>query len=223
MDIIALDNQVGKPETFPKRPHVLLFLAKPGSGKSTIILNMLLRKEGYQGHFDDIYIFSTNFYSDNKQQLLLQNAVLRGNGAVPEEAVFVRYDPEKIKKITADLTKQKRTLFLFDDMAVKVSNDPFMQEIMINRRHKGLTVWITGQRLKLFSKSLRTMADSWVVSSLSTVAERKEAFDDIGCSYGITQSEFNDILDHCASSPFGFFYGNGSNMYNRFNEEFQIA
>jgi hypothetical protein len=223
MDVYPLDNQVGKAELFPKRPHVLLFLMPPGHGKSTIILNMLLRKEAYQGQFDNIFVFSSNFFSDEKQMMLLNHAVLRGNKPVPEEYVFTRYDPEKIKEIVSGLTKEKKTLFLFDDLAMKVSGDPFMQEILINRRHKNLTVWITGQRLKLFSKALRTMSDSWVVSSLSTTAERREAFDDIAGQYGITQTEFNDILDHVARSPFGFFYANGSTMYNKFSEEFIIG
>jgi len=65
--IIPLDNQVNKdPSQIPKHPFSLSVIASKGAGKTTLILNLLMKEEFYKGKFNDIYYVSPTQFSDEK-------------------------------------------------------------------------------------------------------------------------------------------------------------
>ena len=56
--ITSLDQQVNKsePSTIPKVPFSMYIVGSKGAGKSTIILNLLVKQEFYRGKFDLLHI-----------------------------------------------------------------------------------------------------------------------------------------------------------------------
>jgi len=211
MQIYPLDNQVSGNQLFVKRPHVSCWVAPPGKGKTTVMLNLLLNPQAYCGFYDQIYVFSQNFHSDEKQKLLLTCPVLKGKKPVPADNVFLDYDTTLLDEILVQCDDRTRnTLIIVDDLTLKATKDPHFHQMLVDRRHKGISVWLTGQRLKIFHKALRTMSDTWFVFELGTRQELIEAWEDIGVKYGLDQKQFQGIIQHCTIDTFGFAYFNGS-------------
>ncbi len=71
LDIIAYDDRTQKhptgnalPEWLPKHEFLMLIVAPAGSGKTTVLLNILLRI--YKAYWNEIFIFTPTIHNDSK-------------------------------------------------------------------------------------------------------------------------------------------------------------
>ena len=135
------------------------------SGKSTVILNLLLRDEFYKGKFDgdNIHIFSNNKL-DNKLKIMAEQL------DVPEEninefdvdIIELLYEDleEKFQEETMDGGKPSNKLVIFDDCgysgglsSYKKSN--IIDKMICNGRHLNLSQIYTSQKYSQCSTCLR--------------------------------------------------------------------
>lgn len=64
-------------EPLPQHPFTLGFISPKGAGKSTVIVNFLIKPEFYKGYYNNIYIFSPTIAADPKFALLLRTKGVR--------------------------------------------------------------------------------------------------------------------------------------------------
>ena len=71
--IKAYDSQIKKaPTLIPKPPAQILLCSPIGSGKTTVLINMLLNEEFYKSYFHRIIIFAPTFDRDDKWKKILK-------------------------------------------------------------------------------------------------------------------------------------------------------
>lgn len=151
--------------------------ASQRTGKTTIILNLLLRNKYYRGKFqgEDIYIVSNN-KMDNKLKVLSEEL------DVPEENTF-QYDEELIDELydvieeaaVARVEAKKKpvpSLMIFDDCAyssnLKNKTAGVVSRIAMNGRHINLSSIFTTQKYSLLSTGLRNNITGAILFGTST-------------------------------------------------------
>ena len=146
------------------------------SGKTTIVLNILLNPEfGYHDKFDgdDIYIISDNKL-DNKLK------VLADYKEIPEENIMP-YDEEVLESLYNTLEEMfmeeqaegevKNRVILFDDVGYSGSlkNKQFgiISKLIANGRHLNLSQIYTSQRFSMISTTVRSNLTGAILFSTS--------------------------------------------------------
>tara|TARA_R110000796_G_scaffold7600_3_gene25906 strand:+ start:14 stop:733 length:720 start_codon:yes stop_codon:yes gene_type:complete len=142
------------------------------SGKSTIILNLLLRDTFYKDHFigENIYIVS-----NNKMDLKMQ--ILKEEKDVPADN-FMEYSESNLEMIyekveeaamsaVSDGDKPVNALVILDDCAfggdLKAKINGTLSRIMCNGRHCCLSVMITSQKYTQLSTTIRSNASGAIL------------------------------------------------------------
>ncbi len=136
------------------------------SGKSTVILNLLLRDNFYKDHFasgEDIYIVSNN-KMDAKMRILKEEKDIDSSHFVefsePNlEAIYEEVE-EKVLEAVADGKKPPNSLIVIDDVAftgaLKEKVNGTLSRIACNGRHINLSMIITAQKYSQISTVIRT-------------------------------------------------------------------
>jgi len=147
-----------KKDTIFDIPLRLLIVGKSQlSGKSNILVNLLLRDEFYNKDFDgdDIFLVSPSIKNDEK----LKNVIKIKE--IPDENLFLEYDEDILKELykmlqeeyeesVSNLEKPKNKIIIFDDASyggdLKKKSNGIINKIFSNGRHINLSVIITAQK-----------------------------------------------------------------------------
>ena len=78
-EINAVDNQLGKPEqkTIPRPPFSLCVCASKGGGKSSLLINLLIKNEFYHNKFNQVYWVSPTHFLDAKLDILRKTSGIK--------------------------------------------------------------------------------------------------------------------------------------------------
>ncbi len=142
------------------------------SGKSTVILNLLLRDKFYKDSFDgeNIYIVSNN-KMDNKMK------ILKTEKDIPPEN-FVEFSEENLENIyeqveeecieaVSDGQKPVNSLIVLDDVAftggLKEKINGTLSRIACNGRHINLSMIVTAQKYSQLSTVIRSNASGAIL------------------------------------------------------------
>ena len=135
------------------------------SGKSTIILNMLLRPEFYGGKFEpeDIYLVSNNKL-DNKLRILADQLEVPGSNIMrfSEDRLQSVYDhiEDMAQEAVEEGTIPVRSLVVVDDVAfsgdLKSKINGVMSQLACNGRHANISTIVTAQKYSQLSTVIRT-------------------------------------------------------------------
>ena len=135
------------------------------SGKSTIILNLLLRPEFYGGMFEpeDIYLVSNNKL-DQKLRILADQLDVPGSNIMrySEDRLQSVYD--HIEELAAESMEDGRapvrSLVLVDDCAfsgdLKCNVNGVMSQLYCNGRHASISTIVTAQKYSQLNTVIRT-------------------------------------------------------------------
>lgn len=142
-------------------------------GKTSIIMNLLLRDEFYKKHFkgENIWIVTNNDL-DNKLK------ILKKEKDIPNEN-FMHYDEETLEALydmieeefQEEEPKQQR-LIIFDDVAysgdLKSKESGILSKIVCNGRHAGLSSIFTTQKYSLLGCNIRSQLTGALLGSASS-------------------------------------------------------
>ena len=167
------DSYYVKMKDLPDLPMRMLIVGKSFlSGKSTVILNLLLREEYYRGLFkgDNVYIVSNN-EMDQKMR------ILRDTLEIPPEN-FISFTEEGVEDIYEQVEedciaaidageKPVQSIIILDDVAfsgsLKKKVDGIVSRIACNGRHICLSMICTAQKYTQLSTVLRVNCTSAVL------------------------------------------------------------
>lgn len=183
-----------------KLPNLIYISAPRGSGKSYLIVQMLLNKDLYFQKYDKIFIFSPSIDSPVNQSLF---SLLN----LPDTQVFTEWDERKLRNI--DKMKMRKLdeqwLVIVDDFIsrkeFKVSEKSM--EIFVNGRHKNLSMWITSQKNTLGATTLRTNADQFITFALRSQNELESVYKDNSIG-GISKKQFYKLVYEATKEKYGF-------------------
>jgi len=214
------DNKIKKP--LLSHPHSLLIIAPKGGGKSTLIINCLIKKSFYKGYFDKIYIWSPTMKLDDK----FNNAI-----KLPEDQIFEEFDQDDLLDILEEQQndilengkrKSKKILLIFDDMAqsnaFNQSKKNVMTKLFFNLRHYNASLWVASQRyMGAMPLNFRTNLSGLIIYNIPNQKELDTIM--VENAGSVNKRQFKTIYDYCMDAPYNFMYlnfqGHHDNMFHK--------
>jgi len=150
----------------PQHPFRLLLIAPSGTGKTTMLVNMLIRPEMYCGYFNEVYICSPSIYTDYKWKPVRD---LYDDKDKPKylldhyDTSMVSTVVENQKTIIRELDSHKelapRILLVFDDILAEklfqVSTTGPLEDLFARGRQLNISVMVSSQFYKQISTRAR--------------------------------------------------------------------
>tara|TARA_R100001591_G_C4343668_1_gene181295 strand:- start:2 stop:775 length:774 start_codon:yes stop_codon:yes gene_type:complete len=190
----------------------MLICGRPGSGKTTLILNLIAKKgKMYNRKFDRIFVFSPSLMTleDNPFEDL------------PEEQTDTELTEENLMK-ASEIIKDtgEKVLFILDDVVNDIKKSSVIQNtlsrLLMNRRHLagagGSTSWIiTTQVYNKIPAPIRKTASHIIIFHTKNKKELDTIFDELII---IPQTDFYQILKFCFDKKNNFLFIDTNKGYN---------
>jgi len=146
----------------PEPPFLLTVVAPRKSGKTNLVVDLLLDADKYKNKFDVIFIWSRTFHLDGKWK----------NICLPPGSIFDKFNEndvtvlletaEEVNKVTP-----VNTLFIFDDMVTEgIMNSRRMgalEAIAVRGRHVNVSIIIITQQYLALSPPVRNNTTNMVI------------------------------------------------------------
>jgi hypothetical protein len=186
----------------PKHPFVALINGAIGSGKTNMLVNLLVNPMMYgrdktnRPYYDEIFVF-TNSHDEILEKLMNDGIIPKHNVKHnPEEKDLkkvIKMQKEKVKIADGDFSKVPRLFFIFDDIIdsdlIKSSS---FKTLCIRNRHLNASVFCLGQYFNAWPKQMRMQCTNIMVFN-GNLAER-ELICDVFCPSNMSKKDFNDVI-----------------------------
>lgn len=199
------DEDPSIPEPLPKSlNHFLLLCGRPGSSKTTLILNLIAKRgKNYNNKFDRVYVFSPSLGTMDNNPF----------EDLPEDQVYTELNPENLQGVMDDIADSgDKVLLIIDDcvndMRKNMEVERLMAKILMNRRHLcgsggSLSAWITSQVYNKIPAPVRKTASHIVMYNTKSKRELDTIFDE---TITIPKDDFYRILNYCFKGKYDFMF-----------------
>lgn len=190
----------------------MLICGRPGSGKTTLILNLIAKRgKMYNKKFDRIFVFSPSLLTldDNPFEDL------------PEEQTSTELTEEILESSLALINGTgEKVLFILDDVVNDIKRTSSIQNtlsrMLMNRRHLAgaggsCSFIITTQVYNKIPAPIRKTASHIIIFHTKNKKELDTIFDELII---IPQKEFYQILQYCFDKKNNFLYIDTNKGYN---------
>lgn len=187
----------------------MLLIGKPGSGKSTFWLNLLMknkRKDNYYKKFDSVYIFSKSLNTITTKIHL------------DEDHIFNSLDG--LEDLIEDIKEtDDKTLIIIDDCVADIKDVDWFMRLIFNRRHigGGISLIITSQVYNRIQLAVRKCASDLILFNTANKKELNAIFEEY-CN--VSKEDFNAIIKHSfagSSHDFVVIKTETGQFYHNFN------
>lgn len=181
-----------------EHPFRLIIAGRSHSGKTTLLLNLLMKQEYYNRYFDDVYMFCPT-YDSNQWNLIKFN---RGH-------VMRTYSEKRLLRILNENKKrQRRILIIFSDCGAQDIKKPGnyrnpLDDAQMNARHYNCSFIFEAQNLASLSTPTRQNADGVVVYETTNSVEVDELYKYYGCG---DRNQFRRILRLATKENYSFLF-----------------
>ena len=182
----------------------MIISGRPGSGKSSLILNLLCKRNRlYNKKYDRIYLFSPSL------------ATMNGNPFedLPDEQKFQELDREMIENVLDEIADTgEKVLFIMDDVVNDLQKDTKLQRLMckvlMNRRHLcgeggSVSVIITTQVYNKIPAPIRKTASHVFIYHTKNKKELETIFDELVL---IPKQDYYELLKYVFKKKHDFLY-----------------
>lgn len=200
----------GNPPPWDNYNFFYIIIGTPGSGKTSLWINMLLERNGLLNRkFDKVIIFSPSLGTVDKQIDL------------PPEQIHDTLDFDELEKIIEEikLTDDKVLIILDDVAAAFKKNQKEFLKLVYNRRHigGGVSLIVISQVFNKIVSEVRKACSGLFWFSTTNKHEINSVFEELA---NVSKSEFENILRFSWRSKHDFIYISTENgrYYRNFNE-----
>ncbi len=167
----------------------MLLIGSAGSGKTSLLIQLLKQKDGYRHRFDRIYLYtgSRNTLPDDFLDRLNEDRIYDNLESL-EDTV------EECRGLT-----DEKCLFLFDDLVAELSDAKYRQiltKMAFNRRHMNISLCFITQKTNSIPTFLRSALDSIFFWNWNNKKETQTFFENFVSDYN--KEEFGDIIKYIA-------------------------
>lgn len=158
--------------------HFYIISGASGSGKTNLLVNLLksnrktkdkMNKLSYRKMFNKIIFVSPSAHT-------IDDKIIE---RIPEDQKFTELNDEvfdMVEDITEDgVDNDEHTLLILDDVSSQLrtpkENERMLTQIVKNRRHKNLSIWIVGHKITDLAPSLRSNANMIFLFKPKTMKE----------------------------------------------------
>lgn len=189
----------------PKLNTSNIICGKSGSGKSVLLVNLMTRKEFYQGAFDRVILVSPTGETDDVQKALRIKPSLVFTDLTESIEVL-----GTIEKVQEALIKEKgasaapKICVILDDC---VGDNNFMKSkqftnLFIKSRHYNVTVFFLTQHFKRLPRIARLQASTLFFYAISNT--EAECLADEFAPPGVSKKSFLRLIDDALQEPYAF-------------------
>jgi hypothetical protein len=175
-------------------------VGKRNSGKSTLLLKMLLNKKILKGKFDEVIIINPTIEYDEKYKIIkFTDAYSKYSIELMEKLM------NKFEKDIAENTNKKTLLILDDcitqqDFKSNTASTP-LNTMFVNGRHWGLSIIVLSQKYNGLSSYARTQLDYVFMIDVKNNNEIKTFYDEYGSG---SKNNFVDFFKNQLVIPHDF-------------------
>jgi hypothetical protein len=194
-DLVILD--VNKPKNNFIQPHpnlmpvpsITLFISPPASGKTLLLVNFIYRF--YEGVFSEIYWCSPTLNLDNTldSSIKKDETVIKISDAEDLENIskIIKFIVESQKEKVDKGEEIEDILIVLDD-CISFVNGKELLKLCTMYRHLRITVFISIQKMKLLSNTIRACASNVISFQIPNKKQREAFFEEF--------SVFPEIEEH---------------------------
>lgn len=195
----------------PQVPGVCLLVMKVKSGKSNLLVNMMLGENYYGGQnpiFDMIYIISPTAKIDKSSQAYFREEL--------EDRVVVFDDLDNLDPFLRDLLDYQssfdikdpdnlppRVALVFDDISGYLKRNSLVTHLFTRYRHYNLSLWCANQTCRDLPTAIRSQATSLWLSSCYSMLERQKILEEYG---DLFQNNLEPVWDDAVKERFNYCY-----------------
>jgi len=202
----------------PRHPSRVIFNGKSGSGKTNLLINLMIKPDMYKSYFDEVYLISPTANKGDDLPKFLE---------LDEKHIFTDLDPEIVERILSDqmqkveekgIAKSPKVCVILDDIQSSPSfmrSNPFTQ-LFIAGRHYNLSVFVCCQQWNRLPRVCRLQASNifFFPSSLSEVEVLCNEF----CPPNMSKSQFKQMIKYATNEAYQFLH---INMFTHFKERYR--
>ena len=221
--LAPLDNQKCEDKTIPlpMKPCNYLLSARKGGGKTSLLLNILMRKESpWYKHFDLIFLFSPTALNDDKMKPLLEDI---------EDQYYTNLNNENMHEVLAkceaysDRHKRKKKkgnpnyCIIFDDVIheVKTKRASEITRLVTQNRHLKITNIFLMQKYNALPTMIRANLDC--ISFFHT--ENEQELDTFIKEIG-SEEKIRALYNFATATPYSFLHINMYSQPTRYYRKF---
>jgi hypothetical protein len=193
----------------PQPPFLLLMAAPRFSGKTNLLINLLVNKEMYCNKFDEIFIWSKSYHNDPKW------SHIQFDPEYEKTHVFHSYNEAQAQHLFEGIQARSQkehvqTLFIFDDMMgddiMKSQKIQMLDRVAATGRHFDISAIIIFQKFKKFSPTVRENATNVVAFE----QKNSTAIEQLAEEYkgDMDKKDFYNIYKVATQEPFSFLHIN---------------
>lgn len=193
----------------PQPPFMLLMAAPRFSGKTNLLIKMLIDDDMYCKKFDEIFIWSKSFHNDEKWK------AINFDEDYVEEHVFKTYNEAQVQNLFENIQEEsienpRNVLFIFDDMMgdniLSSGRIQTIDRLASTGRHFDISVAVIFQKFMKFSPTTRENATNVVIFE----QKNSTALEQIASEYkgSMTLPDFFKVYNFATNEPFSFLHIN---------------
>jgi len=222
--LCPMDNQKDETDSIlPSKPTNMLICGKKGCGKSSLLLNLIMRKESpWHKAFDLIFLVSPTAKGDPKMSELIEDIGDQyyedlDNAVLQEIIERTEAHTEHLKK-----TKKKRTphyALILDDCihAIRGKNASLLTKLATQNRHMKITNIILVQKYNTYVAPL-------IRSNLDCIAffhsENQAEIDSFVKEIGTNEEKLRKLYEYATAEPYSFLFINQYSQPTRYYKRF---
>lgn len=200
-------------------PYTQLLIAPTKSGKSVLIVNLLLNINFYKDVYDEIYFISPTVFIDHTLKSIAEDEEIikiHEDEDLDKIDIILKDIIEKQKKIKMKDNDCPHILIVLDDMISYFKNNTLLDKTPAISRHFNISFIISTQSYVGTPTKLRKNTASYVIFKLYNNNDLKSFYDEVGSQF----KDFMENYDIATNDKYNFLYVNHRDMklYHNFTK-----
>ena len=208
-----VDSSVPKP--LPQNlNHFMLIVGKPGSSKTTLLLNLMCKRgKMYNKKFDKVYLFSPSLGSIDDCPF----------EELPDDQKYEELSYEILSGVLEEIRDSgEKVLFIMDDVVNDMKKEHHLEKllckVLMNRRHQcgaggSLSVWITTQVYNKVPAPVRKCASQLVLYETKNRMELDSLYNEV--IVRLKKDEWYQLLQYVWDKKFNFLFLDSTKPFNQ--------
>jgi ABC-type dipeptide/oligopeptide/nickel transport system ATPase subunit len=187
--------------TIPKFPQSVLMVGASSSGKTTLLMNLMTKKEMYKGYHDFVFLFSvTAKLDDSFKPLKVKKDFIFDTEEDMIKNLKIIFESQKKNVEKEGVDKAPKMLLIFEDLTTndKLMRDKIFKSLFTLGRHLNMQVIVMIHKYKALPRTQRLNAMN-IIYFAGSKDEQGHLVDDF-TPPRYSKKEFTEIVEY-ATSP----------------------